>query len=197
MIEIVTIGEIERKLLEDLGSELAKAYAPLVEGYIIGPSLEMPPAAYNARRRQYDANIIIERVLHRIPSEKVLALTNYDLYTSSCNLNFIFGQAQCPGRVALVSLHRLDQAFYGQPPDDELFFERAKKEAIHELGHTFRLGHCSNPKCVMSFSNSILDVDRKSSTICESCRKKFQLHKTFTIRALFSRSTPYQAGTQT
>jgi predicted Zn-dependent protease len=30
-----------------------------------------------------------------------------------------------------------------------LFAERALKEAVHELGYTFGLGHCGNPRCVM------------------------------------------------
>ena len=171
MIEVVTIGEIPALLLRDLLPKLEKTFSPF--SCLRGASLEMPPAAYNASRRQYDADIIFERALHRITGEnRVLALTSYDLYTSSHNLNFIFGQAQCPGRIALVSLHRLDPAFYGQPPNRELFLERVMKETIHELGHTLGLSHCSSPKCVMSFSNSIFDVDNKAPDFCKTCRKK-------------------------
>lgn len=175
IIEIVTIGKIERSLLEGLAHKLTKAYAPLVESCLIGASLQMPPAAYNARRNQYNADLILDRVLHRITGEnRVLALLTTDLYTSSRNLNFIFGQAQCPGRAALVSLCRLNPTFYGAPPDRKLFLQRATKEAVHELGHTFGLGHCTNPSCVMSFSNSILEVDGKSSTFCDVCKRKLR-----------------------
>ncbi len=182
MIEVVTIGKIPDKLMHDLLPKLEETFSPLIHGCLQGASLGMPPAARNTSRKQYDADIILERTLHRITGEnKVLALTSYDLYTSSRNLNFIFGQAQCPGRVALVSLHRLDPAFYGQPPNYELFLERSTKEAVHELGHTFRLGHCLNPKCVMSFSNSILDVDNKGSAFCKTCRRKLHRQSTFLI----------------
>ncbi len=180
IVEIITIGEVERPLLEDLACGLTKAYAPLVENCLIGASLQMPPAAYNARRNQYDADLILDRVLHRITGEnRVLALLTTDLYTHSRNLNFIFGQAQCPGRAALVSLCRLDSTFYGTPPDRKLFLQRATKEVIHELGHTFGLGHCTNPSCVMSFSNSILDVDKKKPAFCKTCRRK--LHRQTTL----------------
>jgi len=182
IVEIITIGEVERPLLEGLARELTKAYAPLVESCLIGASLQMPPAAYNARRNQYDADLILERVLHRITGEnRVLALLTADLYTRSRNLNFIFGQAQCPGRAALVSLCRLDPTFYGAPLDRKLFLKRATKEVIHELGHTFGLGHCANPSCVMSFSNSILDVDKKKSAFCKTCRRKLHRQTTLAI----------------
>ena len=177
------MGDVERPLLEDLKRELTKAFVPLVEGCVIGASIEMPPAAHNPSRKQYDADIILDRVLHRITGEhRVVALLDVDLYTSSRDLNFIFGQAQCPGRVALVSLRRLDPTFYGAAPDPELFLERATKEAVHELGHTFGLGHCKYSNCVMCFSNSILDVDKKKAAFCKGCRQKLYRQATFTIR---------------
>lgn len=173
IIEIVTVGRVKRPPLDVLGRELTKAYA-LPDGCcLVGPSLEMPPAAYNAQRRQYDAGLILDRVQHRIAGEiKVLTLTGADLYTRLHDYNFIFGLAQLRGRVALVSLRRLDPAFYGKEPDPRLFLERVTKEAIHELGHTFGLLHCADTKCVMSFSNSIFDVDEKSATFCADCERK-------------------------
>lgn len=171
IIEIDTIGKIPAKLPIDLVPTLAKVFSPLVDGCLIGPPLEMPPAAYNASRKQYLADLILDRLRYRITGEnKLLALIENDLYTHG--LNFVFGQAQCPGRVALVSLRRLDQTFYGMTANYNLFLKRATKEAVHELGHTFGLRHCSNLDCVMSFSNSLLDVDRKSPTFCDACRKK-------------------------
>jgi archaemetzincin len=95
-----------------------------------------------------------------------------DVFVS--NLNFVFGEAECPGKTALISLWRLKPEFYGKASDMELFVERCTKEAVHEVGHTLSLKHCSNPFCVMYFSNSIFDTDRKQSLFCNKCFLKVE-----------------------
>ena len=55
-------------------------------------------------------------------------------------LNFVFGEADIARKRALISLQRLRQEFYGLPRDENLFRERALKEAVHELGHIMDLG---------------------------------------------------------
>ncbi len=76
-------------------------------------------------------------------------------------LNFVFGLADPARGAAVISLARLYPEFYGQPRDPRRFKERAVKEAVHELGHLLGLGHCPDPACVMSFSNSLADTDRR------------------------------------
>ncbi|MEM1521389.1 MAG: hypothetical protein QXK42_07610, partial [Candidatus Korarchaeum sp.] len=39
--------------------------------------------------------------------------------------NFIFGEAQCPGKAAIISLFRLRPEFYGEEPNRQLFMERS------------------------------------------------------------------------
>jgi archaemetzincin len=91
-----------------------------------------------------------------------------DCYTPG--LNFVFGQASRPGREALIALGRLREEFYDQPPNSRLFTERVVKEAVHELGHTYGLGHCPARSCVMHFSNRLADTDHKSDRFCRRCR---------------------------
>jgi archaemetzincin len=86
----------------------------------------------------------------------------------------VFGEAECPGKAALISLWRLRPEYYGSSPKIELFVERGTKEALHELGHTLGLRHCSNPFCVMYFSNSIFETDRKQSLFCNKCFLKVE-----------------------
>jgi archaemetzincin len=61
------------------------------------------------------------------------------------------------------------------------------KEAIHELGHSYGLAHCSRPKCVMFFSNSLQDTDRKRSAFCVDCRMK--LDKRYDNGPLFGKGS--------
>lgn len=171
IIKIVPVGEILEKLLSDLPPRLMESFALLVDDCVVGNTMEIPPTAYNQLRGQHNADVLLDHLRHQTTGgDKVLALAGVDLFHGT--LNFVFGQAQCPGNVALVSIRRLDPIFYGLPSNYELLLERVTKETTHELGHSFGLDHCDNPRCVMSFSNSIGEVDRKASLLCEKCRKK-------------------------
>jgi archaemetzincin len=77
--------------------------------------------------------------------------------------------------VGIVSLRRLYPEFYGYAENQALFIQRAAKESIHELGHTFGLRHCPDPVCVMCFSNNIDDTDSKSARFCLQCARQLVL----------------------
>jgi archaemetzincin len=86
---------------------------------------------------------------------------------------FVFSEASSlGGQVAAVYLPRLRQEFYSLDPNKLVFHERTVKEAIHELGHTFGIVHCTNKLCVMHFSNSLHDTDFKNRTFCSNCKNK-------------------------
>jgi len=129
--------------------------------------------SHNPRSGQYYASTILaalERRAEGVEEERVLGVTDLDLYVP--NMNFVFGEARMPGRAAIISTHRLrENTRYG---GEQLFPERLIKEAVHELGHTLGLGHCRTPSCVMCFSNSLADTDRKGQDYCENCLKKLR-----------------------
>jgi archaemetzincin len=127
----------------------------------IDAQIPLPPAAYAPSRRQYRVEPLLDSAREH-PGRRILALTDRDLYAA--RLNFVFGMAQVRGRACVVSSARL-----GIGADDRLFRERLFKEAVHELGHTLGLEHCANPRCVMYFSNSLADTDRKGSGYCRAC----------------------------
>lgn len=167
-IYLVPVGKIEGWVLEALQEHLEKEFKCKVE---VSEGMEIPREAYNRRRNQYRSTNILKKIhsfLKAAQKEKVLAICNEDLYVNG--LNYVFGQAELRGRYAIISLARLHQSFYRLPEEKTLFLERAIKEAVHELGHVYGLRHCPNPECVMHFSNSLADTDRKSSSFCRNCQ---------------------------
>ena len=159
---------MDEAILIVIGEGLGEAFG---RDYVIADSLPHPDYAHDRRRGQYLSNAILAQLSRLgLPAERWLGVVDVDLFTPG--LNFVFGQAQMGGPAAVIALPRLSQSFYGLPEDEALFHQRAVKEAVHELGHTYGLGHCRNPRCVMSFSNSLPDVDRKERDFCPSCRRK-------------------------
>jgi archaemetzincin len=169
VVKLVPVGGLPAWVLTELGPRLQGSFRGRLRA-VPSPQLEVPARAYRRERGQYEAPAFLEEMLGRCQG-RFLAVTGVDLYAPG--LNFVFGLAQCPGRGAVVSLHRLDPCFYGQKGGRGLLLERLAKEAAHEVGHTLGLGHCGGG-CVMSFSNSILEVDAKEGDFCPSCSRRLE-----------------------
>ncbi|MBE0659790.1 MAG: archaemetzincin family Zn-dependent metalloprotease [Bryobacteraceae bacterium] len=99
----------------------------------------------------------------------VLGVTEADLFVPV--LTFVFGEAQYPGKAAVVSVARLREEFYGLPADAEKLRVRLLKEAVHEIGHTRGLGHCDDWQCVMVSSHRVERLDLKGAEFCAQCGK--------------------------
>jgi archaemetzincin len=168
MIVLVPIGNADKAFLEALMRHLEEVFGQRME---IGDSIAPPQESWNRRRGQYLAPLLLAK-LPSLPhlGDRVLGVVDVDIFAPG--LNFVFGETDITGRRALISLQRLRQEFYGLPRDENLFRERALKEAVHELGHTYGLKHCPNPTCVMHFSNSLHDTDFKGWNFCPICQRK-------------------------
>ncbi len=163
-IKLVQVGDVQPNILKVIERELNRRFK---SKFFLGEKIEIPKNAYNKFKDQYDAEIVI-KTIEPEECDKVIGVTSHDLYYG--NLNFVFGVAG--KNVCIVSTARLDPKFYGNSPNFDLLIKRTLKEIIHELGHMFGLEHCSNPKCVMSFSNSVAYVDEKSDEFCSNCMLK-------------------------
>jgi len=169
-ITLKPLGDIAHGTMEKLKDRVGCIFHCFVE---IGPGLSDLAQAYNPERKQYLSSELLASLGKAEGDEKVVGVADVDLYVP--RLNFVFGEADVVSGTAIVSLCRLRQEYYGLAPDEALFLERATKEIVHELGHTFGLGHCSNNRCVMHFSNSLADTDLKEAHFCSMCRPKIIL----------------------
>jgi archaemetzincin len=116
--------------------------------------------AWNDRRRQYDAYILLDNLVRQMRSKTVLWIVDEDIFCE--NVNFVFGLAMFHVS-AVVSTFRLNTQ------------NMVIKEAVHEVGHVMGLQHCKN-RCVMRFSNTYEDALQKPDTLCETCRRTLE-HK--------------------
>ena len=169
---ILRIGTVDKDISKKIQSELSEIY-PETGCLIVDEIMPIPADAYNKARQQFHSTQFLSKInnyVKQTQADRILGVTEVDLYVPQ--LNFVFGEATCPGKTAIISLFRLKPEFYGHPANPELFINRCVKEAVHEIGHTLGLKHCQNPTCVMFFSNSILHTDRKKKTFCEKCHSK-------------------------
>lgn len=156
-VSLVPLGRVEARLIAGLAEALAGAG---FEAQVLA-ARALAPEAFDAERGQWRAEPLLA-LLAEEPGQRVLGVTEHDLYAAG--LSFVFGIAQCPGRTALISLARL-----GEGGDEAVLLERARKEAVHELGHASGLGHCADPRCVMHLSNRLADTDLKHAEPCPRC----------------------------
>ena len=170
-VALVRFDRVDLGLVSEMASVLGESY-PFLRFLVLSEALDLP----NARTRrvatlQYraeDFTPALEKSQGLVGSDLEVGLTAVDLYVP--DLNFVFGLASPIQGVAIVSTHRLEASFYGLPTNRSLLLRRALIESAHELGHLLGLGHCRDRRCVMFFSNSILDTDAKGYAMCPRCR---------------------------
>jgi archaemetzincin len=158
-ITLLPVGNPNRRALADLARDLSGMGFDVE----LAARRALPQGAFDAGRGQFHAEALLALALS-VRAERVLAVTDVDLYAG--DLNFVFGIAQPSEQACVISLFRLHF-----DADAEHFRGRALKEAMHELGHTFGLDHCADPDCVMWFSNTLGETDRKGAAYCPRCEE--------------------------
>jgi len=167
-------GEADWDMLETVQLHVADEFGETV---VLHRPDQRPVATLDSRRGQHSSRQMLRWLLSHAPANgtRLLGITDVDLFIPI--LTFVFGEAQLEGRAAVVSYARLVDA------DDRLITTwRLAREAVHELGHTFGLVHCSGlagtgheqAPCVMTRSASVRAVDAKSTRLCPDCRSRFR-----------------------
>ncbi len=157
--------------VEDFDDELVDRVAAEIERAFDFPAERLPliddlSFAHDPGRNQFHSTPILERLDASAPEHylKIIGMTRVDLFIPI--LTHVYGEAQLGGRACIVSTHRLKEEMKAE----RTFLERVAKEAVHELGHTFKLLHCKDKTCIMHYCRHISDVDRKSGDLCRYCK---------------------------
>ena len=165
-IVISPIGKVDAGLFKPISSEIDRVFGFHTH---VMPLLEDVNFALDPARDQYHSTLILEKLEKMAPAGtvKVVAITDVDLFIPI--LTYVYGEAQLGGKACIISTYRLSEGISpaGAP---EIYHFRIVKEAIHELGHTFKLRHCPDHTCIMHYCRTVEDVDRKSEQLCRYCR---------------------------
>lgn len=167
---LVQVGKTLDYRLSTVSEPISLAY-PFIKPSLVAHVCD-PAEAYDSYRKQYHSTRILAMLEDEMKSlgvGRLLGVTSLDLFAPG--LNFVFGEARLPGRVGVISTHRLR----GPRGGNDLLEERVAKEAVHETGHMIGLEHCTTPSCVMYFSNTLTDTDRKTQYPCSTCKSRVLL----------------------
>ena len=166
IILISPVGELSSELIEVLSREIKRIFGFATE---TGALLQDLSFALDPNRNQYHSTLILGQLAARMPpnAKRVLGVAQVDLFIPI--LTHVYGEAQLGGKACIVSTFRLNEGHSGMTIQKK-HVDRIVKEAIHELGHTFKLRHCPDHTCIMHYCRNEEDVDRKSDQLCRYCK---------------------------
>ena len=165
-IVISPVGTVGSELFEPISIRIKRIFGYKTE---VIPSMQDISFALDPQRRQYHSTPILKKLEEAAPVQaiKIIGITSVDLFIPI--LTHVYGEAQIGGAACIISTHRLAEGL-SIAADKDTYYKRVAKEAVHELGHTFKLRHCKDNACIMHYCRSIKDVDRKSEQLCRYCK---------------------------
>jgi len=189
-INILILNDISRNVIRFLSRNLASIFNA---GVRVSRHIIVPTRLFNEDKKQYEGRKLLKYITENLTLKEVrginLALFDRDLFTGS--LDYAFGVASPFPRICIMSLLRLhphfDQEYFaggmekrsaGRFPlvarrlssdEKDLYYGRILREAVHGIGHTLGLTHCTLKSCIMYQSATVDDIDGKQAGFCSSC----------------------------
>ena len=159
-INIQPFNGISKDQITLVVNEIAKVYQYVV----LNNTIVLPQLAFSRERNRYRADSLIRFLNDRTNENHVtIGLTNQDISTTKDSIKDwgVMGLGYCPGKACVASTFRLSK----DEQKMQLF-----KVAIHELGHTEGLPHCSVKSCFMRDAEG-RNPTNEEKEFCPKCKK--------------------------
>jgi archaemetzincin len=170
-------------LIQPLGAELPNEDMALVQQALVGfynvqirmlPRVDLPEQAYYEPRRRYRAEKILPFLLDKLPSDgdRILGLTGADISTDKGSIKDwgILGLAALGGKECVISAFRC----YRRSREGAYARIVLAKVAVHEVGHTLGLDHCTTEGCLMADAGGLVLTCDREFDICLHCRSRLK-----------------------
>jgi len=142
---------------------------------------DLPESAYYAPRNRYKAPKLLAYLEEVMPPSytKIIGFTSVDISTKKGDYDDwgIMGLGKKPGKSCVVSSFRIKRGAKSK----EHLRERIEKVALHELGHTLGMPHCTHSTtCLMKDAQGkVKTLDTEQKLLCEVCQKYVYWKETF------------------
>jgi archaemetzincin len=176
-VVILPVGKIEPAEIEAVAARVAKVVNHAVE---TRPAVPAPRAGDDPARGQHLAAPFLAALKATLPRtgpagaaapDAAIFVTDVDLYRPQTD--GVFGEIDAKGKVAVLSVRRLREAFYKRKADPAKQRARLVKMILVALGRIRGLTECRDPHCVMGPMAALADVDAHGERYCAACWKYF------------------------
>jgi archaemetzincin len=179
-----TANERHRVYVLGLGAQLPPSELAMVEAALSAfydvevrglRRIGLPKSAYYPPRKRYRAEKLLPPLETALPADghRILGVTSVDISTTKgTHVEWgILGLANVSGSACVLSSFRCRRG----ARDSKHATERFGKVAVHELGHTFGLAHCTvTPDCLMQDARGSVGTIDEERDLCAACRAKLE-----------------------
>jgi archaemetzincin len=138
------------------------------------PPIELPQGVYYKPGPRYRAEKLIDFLTGKMPSDgyRILGLTAVDISAVNGKIEDwgVIGVAEASGKACVISSYRCKMG-----AKDQLQARiRLAKVAVHEIGHTLGLDHCSTVGCLMQDARGHVSTCDGEFDLCARCRSQLK-----------------------